>query len=81
MESYAATKADPEDERTLEEVTKTERERAALPKWLVTLASELVCQACVDIQLGEQKILPYSLGSKHAMANGGDGCDGDCAIV
>ena len=35
-----------------------------LPAWLVTLASQLVCQACVDTQRGEQKILPYSLGSK-----------------
>ena len=37
-----------------------------MPKWMVTLALNLQCQACVDNQRGEQKILPYSLGAKPA---------------
>ena len=36
------------------------------PKWMVDMAKELKCQACIDIQRGEQLIVPYSLGAKPA---------------
>ena len=35
-----------------------------LPDWMVRMAMELKCQACLETQTGEQKILPYSLGAK-----------------
>ena len=34
------------------------------PGWLVQMAKDLKCQACIDVQRGEQKIVPYSLGAK-----------------
>ena len=35
-----------------------------MPKWVVTMALRLQCQACTDVKRGEQGILPYSLGAK-----------------
>lgn len=35
-----------------------------LPRWMVQMALDLKCQACIDTQRGEQMIIPYSLGAK-----------------
>ena len=35
-----------------------------MPEWMITMAKQLKCQACLDTARGEQMVVPYSLGAK-----------------
>ena len=35
-----------------------------MPEWMITMAKQLKCQACLDTARGEQLVIPYSLGAK-----------------